>query len=404
MKKFEEVAMNDNNPKWEYSIKRAEEIYNPIYKLEHEKTMRTEFDRDYTRIINCNAYKRLKHKTQVFFAPKNDHICTRIEHVNLVESISHTIASYLGLNTDLTKAIAVAHDIGHSPFGHQGEIILSAISEREYDERFWHAKNGLHFVDDLELLKDYSGLKKNLNLTYAVRDGIISHSGEPDKNGLKPRNEVIDFKEFNVSGKYNPYTWEGCVVKIADNISYMGRDIEDAIQMNLLTQKDVEKFDKVIEHVKINNSNIINYLVVDLCENSSIENGLKFSPKALETMYQIRKFNMENIYKHDKIKPTIRYFTVLINEIFYALRNEYDGKNTIKNLKKMARYYPVLAEEFIGWLSNYAITECRDEKLYKNKLVYNIENLQDYNRAIVDYMSGMTDIYIVKVYNELVNY
>lgn len=404
MKKFEEVAMNDKNPKWEKCIKREEAMYNPVYGIDEAKTMRTEFDRDYTRTINCNAYKRLKHKTQVFFAPKNDHICTRIEHVNLVESISHTIASYLGLNTDLTKAIAVAHDIGHSPFGHQGEEILSTISSREYNEKFWHAKNGLHFVDDLELLKDYGGIKKNLNLTYAVRDGIIAHSGEPDKNGLKPRNEAVNLKDFNYSGKYNPYTWEGCVVKIADNISYMGRDIEDAVQMNLLTEKDVEKFDKVIQHVKINNSNIINYLVVDLCENSSIETGLKFSPEALETMYQIRKFNMEKIYKHDKIKPTIRYFTVLINELFYALRNEYDGKNTIRNLKKMGRYYPVLANEFVGWLSNYSMTECRDAKSYNNKIIYNIENLEDYNRAIVDYMSGMTDIYIVKIYNELVNY
>ena len=404
MKKFEEVAMNEKNPKWEKSIKREQEMYNPVYGIDEVKTMRTEFDRDYTRTINCNAYKRLKHKTQVFFAPKNDHICTRIEHVNLVESISHTIASYLGLNTDLTKAIAVAHDIGHSPFGHQGEEILSTISSREYNEKFWHAKNGLHFVDDLELLKDYGGIKKNLNLTYAVRDGIIAHSAEPDKNGLKPRNEAINLKDFTYSGKYNPYTWEGCVVKIADNISYMGRDIEDAVQMNLLTEKDVEKFDKVIQHVKINNSNIINYLVVDLCENSSIETGLKFSQEALETMYQIRKFNMEKIYKHDKIKPTIRYFTVLINELFYALRNEYDGKNTIRNLRRMGRYYPILANEFVGWLSNYAITECRDVKSYNNKIIYNIENLEDYNRAIVDYMSGMTDIYIVKIYNELVNY
>lgn len=184
----------------------------------------------------------------------------------------------------------------------------------------------------------------------------------------------------------------------------MGRDIEDAIQMNLLTEKEVEKFDKLVENIRVNNSNIINYLVVDLCENSSIKDGLKFSDEALETMYQIRKFNSENIYKHNKIQPTIRYFTVLINEIFYALRNEFNGKNTIKNLKKMKRYYPTLAEEFSSWLSNYAITEDRDTKLYDNKIIYNLENLEDYNRAIVDYMSGMTDIYIVKIYNELINY
>lgn len=401
MKKFEEVAMNENNPKWENSIKREAILYNPVFGVGN---MRTEFDRDYTRTINCNAYKRLKHKTQVFFAPKNDHICTRVEHVNLVESISHTIASYLGLNIDLTKAIAVAHDIGHSPFGHQGEKILSTISEREYNERFWHAKNGLHFVDDLELLKDYNGIKKNLDLTYAVRDGIIAHSGEPDRNGLKPRDEAIDLKDFKKSGQFNPYTWEACVVKLADNISYMGRDIEDAIQMNLLTQKDVEKFDKVIENIRITNSNIINYLVVDLCENSSIEKGLKFSDEAQETMYRIRAFNNEKIYQHDKIKPTIRYFTVLINELFYALRNEYNGKATIKNLHKMQRYYPVLASEFAGWLSNYANTEDRNTKEYDNKIVYDLENLEDYNKAIVDYMSGMTDIYIVQIYNELINY
>lgn len=401
MKKFEEVQMNENNSKWENAIHREEKLYHPAFDV---KTMRTPFDRDYTRTLNCNAYRRLKHKTQVFFAPQNDHICTRIEHVNLVESISYTISNYLGLNLELTKAIAIAHDIGHAPFGHQGEMILSTISEREYKEKFWHAKNGLHFVEDLELLEDYNEVKRNLNLTYAVRDGIIAHSGEPDRNGLKPRDEAINLKEFDKSGIFNPYTWEGCVVKIADNISYMGRDIEDAIQMNLLTEKDVEKFDKLIEKVRISNSNIINYLVVDLCENSSVENGLKFSDEAFDIIYQIKQFNNEKIYKHDKIKPTIRYFTVIINELFYALRNEFNGKNTVKNLKKMKRYYPVLASEFVSWLSNYAVTEDRDEKLYANKIVYNLENLEDYNRAIVDYMSGMTDIYIVKIYNELINY
>ena len=152
MKKFEEVQMNEKNEKWEKAIHRQEKLYNPVFGA---KTMRTQFDRDYTRTLNCNAYRRLKHKTQVFFAPQNDHICTRIEHVNLVESISHTIANYLGLNLELTKAIAIAHDIGHSPFGHQGEQILYTIYEREYKEKIWHARNDLHFVEDLEILKDY---------------------------------------------------------------------------------------------------------------------------------------------------------------------------------------------------------------------------------------------------------
>ncbi|MEI3357272.1 MAG: HD domain-containing protein [Clostridia bacterium] len=112
---FINVATNEKNPNWEKSIARQE----PIRKKEND--VRSEFDRDYTRIIHSNAYKRLKHKTQVFFSPDNDHICTRSEHVTHVESISYSIASYLGLNTELTRAIAVSHDIGHSPFGHSGE-------------------------------------------------------------------------------------------------------------------------------------------------------------------------------------------------------------------------------------------------------------------------------------------
>lgn len=102
----------------------------------------SEFERDYTRIIHSNSYRRLKHKTQVFFSPENDHICTRIEHVTHVESISYSIANYLELNTELTKAIAVSHDLGHSPFGHSGEKILSELSKRDLGIPFWHEKNG----------------------------------------------------------------------------------------------------------------------------------------------------------------------------------------------------------------------------------------------------------------------
>ena len=169
---FKQQSINKDNPKWENVISR-------LTPLETKPTdIRTPFDRDYTRIIHSNAYRRLKHKTQVFFSPENDHICTRSEHVTHVESISYTIAKYLGLNLELTKAIAVAHDLGHSPFGHAGEKILSKISERDLGTKFWHEQNGLNFVDNIELLEDHSGYKQNLDLTYGVRDGIISHCGE----------------------------------------------------------------------------------------------------------------------------------------------------------------------------------------------------------------------------------
>ena len=401
MKKFEEVATVNGSKNWENSISRERELYNHAYGL---STIRTEFDRDYTRIINCNAYKRMKHKTQVFFSPENDHICTRYEHVNLVESVSYTIANYLGLNTELTRAIAVSHDLGHSPFGHQGEKILSTISEREYGEKFWHERNGLHFVDDIELLKDYENKKRNLSLTYAVRDGIISHCGEIDEDFLKPREEFIDLNDYKIPNQYAPYTWEGCVVKIADKISYIGRDIEDAKAMNLLNDEEISVIDNLVKKIDVNNTNIINYLSVDLCQNSSPDTGLKFSSEAMEVMKRIKDFNYEKIYRNSKIQPTIRYFKVLMNEIFYCLKSEFAGKNTINNLRKMGRYYPKLSEDFIRWISNYAITEDRISEEYDNKILYDLDNIKDYSRAIIDYMSGMTDKYIVQVYDEIVRF
>ena len=168
MKKFENYAANSNNPKWNNLISRQKSLYS------RNNDIRNDFQRDYTRIIHCNAYRRLKHKTQVFFSPENDHICTRIEHVTHVESISYTIAKYLGLNTELTKAISVAHDIGHSPFGHAGENILSEISKKDLGYPFWHEKNGLNFVDKIELLEDNNKNLQNLDLTYAVRDNNFS--------------------------------------------------------------------------------------------------------------------------------------------------------------------------------------------------------------------------------------
>ena len=250
--------MNENNPKWENVISRA-------IPLDTRKSdIRTPFDRDYTRIIHSNAYRRLKHKTQVFFSPENDHICTRIEHVTHVESISYTIASYLGLNTELTKARSVAHDLGHSPFGHEGERILSKICKRDLGTTFWHEKNGLNFVDNIELLEGHDGYKQNLDLTYGVRDGIISHCGEIDENALKPREEFIDLNNYNSPSEYAPYTWEACIVKISDKISYIGRDIEDAITLGILDNHLDELYNllNLSYSEPLNNSNIINIYMV----------------------------------------------------------------------------------------------------------------------------------------------
>ena len=398
---FEKYATNENNPKWQNSIKREKEIY------KRKNDIRSEFERDYNRILHCNAYRRMKHKTQVFFSPENDHICTRIEHVMHVESVSYTIAKYLGLNTELTKAIATGHDIGHSPFGHEGERILSQISERDIGEKFWHERNGMEFVDKIELLEDINKNKQNLNLTYAVRDGIISHCGEIDENCLKPREENINLNNYKVPNQYSPYTWEGCVVKISDKISYLGRDIEDAISLGILDEKLKDLYKILQSKEVINNTVIINHLIWDLCENSTPEKGLCFSDETFNLLKEIKDFNYTAIYNNEKFKVYRDYVALVIRSIFNTLMKTYDVCNPYKSLDNidcMKEAYPMLAGDFYKHIKVYSNIQGDNEK-YKNKKIYgNIETKEIYAQAIIDYISGMTDRYAVEIFNELLKY
>lgn len=386
---FISVRADENNPRWENIIKREKELYS------RNNDIRSAFERDYTRVIHSTAYRRLKHKTQVFFSPENDHICTRVEHVTLVESISYTIANYLGLNTELTKAIATAHDIGHSPFGHQGEKILSEISKRDIGKTFWHERNGLDTVDKIELLEDDKKNFQNLNLTYAVRDGIISHCGEIDENNLRPREEAINLDDYVSPNQFAPYTWEGCVVKIADKISYLGRDIEDAITMGILDEhlEELYKVLKTDSNEVINNTVIINNLIYDLCNNSSPEKGLCFSNEMFEKVKEIKKFNYKYIYLSEKLIPSTEYFKLVLNQIYNTLKKAY------KNRERMEELYPELFKDFYKWLEAY--TEERTEK-FKNDIIFNIDDEKDFCSSIIYYIAGMTDNYAIKVYNNII--
>lgn len=394
--KFKDYAANENNPKWENMIRRESVIY------KRENDIRSDFERDYTRIIHSNAFRRLKHKTQVFYSPEDDHICTRIEHVLHVESVSYTIAKYLGLNTELTRAIATGHDLGHSPFGHEGERILSEISKKELGQSFWHEKNGLDYVDKIELLEDYNRNKQNLNLTYAVRDGIISHCGEIDENKLKPREDYIELDEYTVPNQYAPYTWEACVVKIADKISYLGRDIEDAISLGILDEKLEDLYKILQSNQVINNTVIINHLVKDLCENSSVEEGLMFSEETFNLVKEIKQFNYKNIYRAPKVNSTTRYFNILLNEIYYTLKNGYNGEKTLEKLHEMKKLYPEVFTNFEQWLENYW-NLYRTEK-NENNILFEIENEKDYCKAIIYYISGMTDNFAINTYNKIIGF
>lgn len=396
-KKFSKVAIKEGNPKWDNCIKRNSNIY------KRPNDIRSEFERDYTRILHSTAYSRLKHKTQVFFATKNDHICTRIEHVNHVSSVSYSIANYLGLNTELTQAIATGHDIGHAPFGHAGESIISNFTQKNLKYKFWHEQNSLRFADFIETLPNTNNIETPLDLTYAVRDGIICHCGELDYSPLKPRNNRIDLnRDMSCSGEYNPYTWEGCIVKISDKISYLGRDIEDALRLKILSVSQLKKLCTISKQIvnspikEINNTVIMHSLLVSLCENSTIEDGLIMSKNYSKFIDDIKEFNYENIYKHYRINNFRNYAELVLNTILDTLSTAYNGKSTLKKLRDYKLIYPTLYIDFSNWLKKYTSDN--------NLKLYNIEVQEDYFQAIVDYVSGMTDNFAIKIFNEILQF
>lgn len=406
-KRFKAYASDPTNELWEIHISREHELY------KRNNDIRSPYERDYTRILHCLAYRRLKHNTQVFFNIDNDHICTRMEHVQHVESVSCTIAKYLGLNTDLTRAIAMGHDLGHAPFGHEGEIELTTIRQENDMDKFWHERNSLRVIDKLELLENDKRHYNNLNLTYAVRDGIISHCGEVDENGIKPRCDAIDLNEFNRSGQYQPYTWEGCVVKISDKIAYLGRDIEDAARLNFIGVKELRELGRIARKYgesTINTTVIIHGFIVSICENSSPNNGIMLGDKYNEMLNETKQFNYEKIYQNKRFDRYKKYVSSIIRAIYEVLIEAYAEQDTIINLLKIKRRLPMLISDFLDHLDKYLYPEMLGSKTgkykrYDNEKIYGyLDSKQIYAQAIIDFISGMTDRYAIEAYNELLKY
>lgn len=403
---FYKEAAKPGHPEWKKLTERYSELY------ERKDEIRSPFERDYTRILHSNAYRRLKHKTQVFYNIDNDHICTRMEHAAHVGSVSESIAQRLGLNTDLTRAIALGHDLGHAPFGHHGERVLDGLSKKYLKKPFWHEKNGLRFVDEVELLEDTQNHFCNLGLTYAVRDGIISHCGEINQNAIKPRRDIFDLACYEFPAQFQPATWEGCVVKISDKIAYVGRDIEDAISLGFLSDKEQDELRSFVSMggEKVLNTTVIIYnLIMDICENSSPEKGITLSRDMEKRLSEIKDFNVEKIYQNKHFRAYNEYSALVITQIFETLYSYYDDINTFKNLSKDGRFYPELTKGFKEWLFRYVegdcVTEQFDRELYSNKKIYGrMENREVYVQSIIDYISGMTDRYAVKIFNEMLTY
>ncbi|MGM0471610.1 MAG: deoxyguanosinetriphosphate triphosphohydrolase [Bacillota bacterium] len=235
-----------------------------------ECQVRTAFQRDRDRIIHSKAFRRLKHKTQVFISPESDHYRTRLTHTLEVAQIARTIAKALHLNEDLTEAIALGHDLGHTPFGHSGEEALGQMYENDFN----HNQQSLRVV---ELLEDKSADYPGLNLTLEVRDGILHHTG---------------------SG--TPMTLEGEIVKIADRIAYINHDIDDALRGSIIAPSDLPQ--SAVEVVGDSSSQRIDTMVKDIIKHSGELKAIKQSPEVAKATDQLRNFLFEAVYIGSKAK------------------------------------------------------------------------------------------------------
>lgn len=402
---FEHLAATSASSIFEHCIARETDIYNKPDEI------RSEFERDYNRILHSFAFRRLKHKTQVFYATTNDHICTRIEHTQHVAAVSSTICGFLGLNKELSAAIALGHDLGHAPFGHEGEKVISRLAEKHLGQTFWHEKNSLRVVDDIETLLSLDGSHRNLNLTYAVRDGIISHCGEIDENGLSPRKDLTDLKSVSRANEYPPYTWEACVVKLADKIAYLGRDIEDAVMLGILDEHQLIELESIIREIEpdfngsVATTGIMHNLIINLCRNSTPDAGLSFDSKYFTVIKAIKSFNSKNIYRHPRVNRFNDFAALVIKTIFETL-HEIRHLDSDFYLKPEKSPYPVLINSFSEWIMKYSAInlEYRKSKRYENRIVFDYENTAEYSEMVLIYISLMSDQYILKAYNEIVKY
>ena len=310
-------------------------------KYEEPCPVRTAFQHDRDRIIHCKAFRRLKHKTQVFIAPLGDHYVTRLTHTLEVAQIARTIARALNLNEDLTEAIALGHDLGHTPFGHVGEDVLNEL----YHKGFRHNEQSLRVVDLLE------NNGHGLNLTWEVRDGILNHS--------KTRADI----QGEGWGEVN--TLEGEVVKISDSVAYINHDIDDAIRADMIVEGDLP----LSAITKLGNSRSlrINTMVCDIIERSWSVRGhsqetptITMSPEILEATNTLREFLFERVYN-----------------IRSAQEESERARGVVRALYK---YFNQHADKLPAEYSFYS---------------------GELERRVVDYIAGMTDQYAMRMAKEL---
>ena len=281
---------------------------------------------DVDRILHSRAYTRYIDKTQVFYLLKNDHITHRVLHVQMVSRLARTIGRDLGLDADLLEAIALGHDLGHPPFGHDGERFLSALCQAAGLGVFSHAVMSVRFLERLEKRG------RGLNLTLGTLDGILCHDGESDFTALRPEGRA-DFAEFDrrlarrqtaPQDLLRPLSPEGCLVSLCDSLSYVGRDLEDAIEVGLVDRRELPS--EVAEVLGHTNGQIVYRLVDDLLRSSLArrEEGLiGFSPVVAGALIHLKDFNRRKIYYNPAIKGETPKIERLYRILFERLETEF---------------------------------------------------------------------------------
>ena len=335
---------------------------------------RGHYFRDTTAIIHSYPFRRLKHKTQVFFSPKNDHICTRIEHVMHVASVAAAICRGLDLDPDLAWAIGLGHDLGHTPFGHVGETIMDDLKQESGG--FIHELYSLRVVDYL------SNYGRGMNLTYAVRDGIVNHCGEKFEQYIQPDFEEKDLRSITARDRY-PSTWEGAVVRMADKIAYLGRDVEDAVQLKIIEKNDIPE--EVVEVLGTSNSEIISSLVTDIIESSKNAGAIGFSDTIFHAMKVLKEFNYRSIYLNPLLSNYHRYFERILRTLYNYLQEIFDlyGFDT-KSYQKEQNLMAVRYADYVVKMHSF----------YE-------EVDGDFVDMPFDYLAGMTDDYAMECASEI---
>ena len=364
MNELEDAKLNFMNK--ERNLSKYANLSNSAIRLKEEKRtdIRPNYYRDIDRIIYSLSFLRYQNKTQVFAFPGNDHISHRMIHVQFVSKIARTIGRSLNLNEDLIEAIALGHDIGHTPLGHSGEAMLNKISRRELGEYFAH---------NVQSVRNLMYIEKNgegLNLSIQVLDGIFCHNGEILKPIYKPMNktkeEFLDmynkaYKNLSETKKYSAMTLEGCVVRISDIIAYVGRDIEDAIRLGKIKKEDLPK--NVTDVLGTTNAEIINNIVLDIVHESMNKPYIKMSDKVYRALLDLKKFNTENIYMKSMTLKDYAYYENGMKKLFEKYLKDIEENNKDSAINKT----------FLKDMHKTYLEETSDK------------------RKVIDFIAGMTD-------------